>query len=565
VSRALSAAAAAALAVTLGLTGCTSSETSTPSPAAVAGATAGGVLRVGILPPRNIAPWLVSGYDPSGTLIAKTMCDPLIGLDVNTGELRPAIAMSWRLQTGSSFVLKLRKGLTFSDGRSVKTQDIATSISRAANSEVGSPVSDVLAPIQGYSTLAGLKQQSLDPKLRDRLSGVKTLTSSSLQIDLIGNNAEFIRAMSHTLTAVVPQKDWKADAAALERKPVCVGPYQLDQPWTGTEKVITLRRSAHYTPHDTAYSAGGKGYADTIEMHVYRDDAQVRKAFDKGEVDIAYVGPRAAAGSPDLTVAPTPTVDYIGLPTTTAPFDRADVRVALSLALDREKIARDVFGGMRTAAAGFVSPAVGKDYDDRSTSACSKTIPATAQVEASRSLLSRNSVQLAGTHLKLSFNDEPGNRALVTAVALQWTEAFGVVVELTPMPAAEFLDRGTTSGFDGPFRFSWSPQVPGVDDYIGPLFASASLGRDNWSRFTDSAVDYPLDHGARDQLTDKSRRAKYQLIQSMLCLTMPMIPVLDGGRPVLVHRDRIASAVSSFAERSSGHVPLRELFLMEGR
>lgn len=558
-------AALAAVLCTAVIAGC--GNNSIPAgPDAVASARPGGTLRVGMTAPRAIAPWLVSAYDPAGSLIVRTMCDSILQWDVVSGRDAPALASSWRIATAHSLIFKLRKGLTFSDGRKVKGEDLVTSLSRAADSELASPVAGLLDPVQGAEALRGLRQFSADPKTRERISGITSPSPTTLQINLGGERADYLHTLGHTFAAAVPLADYQRDRLALERRPVCVGPYRLTAPWSPSQKLIRLERSKSYYAANGGYTRHGRGYADTIEFHVLPDAAAVQKAYQRGDVDVAYLGPQASRPDPDLVVAPTPTVEYVGLPVTKAPFDKPEVRLALSLALDREAIARTVYGALRTPLDRLLPSVVGDDYKAKTAvgrqAPCGGAAPPKSQVAAARRVLARRGVSLSGTALKLYFNDEFGNEQLMRTVADQWARAFGVKPQLVAMSGNEYIARGTSpAGFDGPFRFSWSPQVPHPDSYLSPLLSSRGLGVDNFSKITDSGLDFVLDKRARAAKDGKTVRTSYSLVERAACPAMALIPIVQGGRPVLVRQSVLASAVGSFVDRSTGHVPLRELFL----
>lgn len=533
-------------------------------PVADADAAPGGTVRIGILAPRAIAPWLVSAYDPYGTLVVQTMCDPLVQLDPRSGEMVPAAAVKWRLQSPSVMILQLRKDLRFSDGRPVRSDDVITSISRSARGEVGSPVADLVSPIQGWGALASLEQASGDPKKRRKLVGISSPSPTSIEISLDRNRPDFFRVLGHTLASVVPERDVEADEEAAEQKPVCVGPYRLTAPWTQGQDVIRLERSPAYYGANRGYTRGGRGYADLIEFHVLPDAAGLEAAFSSGAVDAAVLPADATprSGGPDLVTASTGTVEYVGFDTSRPPFDNPRVRVALSLALDRRAIAAAVAGGVRRPLTRFLPDVVGAGYGEGKglATACRATAPEEGNLESAERVLGDAEVDLRDVRTSLAFNDEFANRAVVEAVVAQWRDKLGLDVDPEPMPWTEMTDRGQgREGFPGMFRFSWSPQVPEPAEYLQPLFASSAIGRNNFSRFAQPRFDRLIEREASEALEPIARRDKYLEAESMICLSMPMIPLLQGGRPLLVRAGTLASATRQLAG-PRGNLLVRELY-----
>src|SRR3954462_8382504 len=98
----------------LAATGCLQVQKDLPPRpvAAVSGARTGGTVTVGIAAPISIDPALVSPADPAGSLVVRTMCDPLMSTDPGTGERRPDIASNVRV-CGDCTILtvRLRRGI----------------------------------------------------------------------------------------------------------------------------------------------------------------------------------------------------------------------------------------------------------------------------------------------------------------------------------------------------------------------------------------------------------------------------------------------------------------------
>ena len=537
------------------------SDTGQKVRAAPPGATPGGTLVVGILAPQTVAPWLVSRYDPYGSLIVETMCDPMVDL-----------ASRVRMQSPKSVVLKLRDDLRFPDGGVVDAEDIITSFSRAARSELASPVASLLEPVGGYEQLEQLPLASQDERARERLSGVTSPEPKSIEVVLSTDRPDYFGILGHPIASVVSATSFDDDPGALERQPACVGPYRMEAPWSPGTPVIRLVRSASYHGASPRYTRGGLGYADIIEFRVLPDAAALHQEFAAGRLDVGFLEPsELAAASRDrpasIVQAMTPTIDYMGLPTNRAPFDDPDVRVALSMAIDRRALASSVAGGARSAAGRFISPTVTKALPVplSAKTSCRATMPSTGDLAGARQRLTKAGVELAGRPLRLSFNDEFGNRELVEAVAAQWREKLGVEADLVPVTRAAYLAAAeTNSGFEDIFRMSWSPQYPDPFLYLGPLFASSELRQNNFSRFSSDDFDETLE-GAVELVSPEDRVQAYVVAEDLLCRNMPMIPLLYGGRSYLADVPRVRSAAAELTDPTTGQLLLRELYITSPR
>lgn len=521
-----------------------------------AAAPEGGTVRVAIERPKTFDP--AHMYDSAAQPVASVVCDTLIALDPETGEARPGLARSAvSTAAGLAHTVMLRKGVRFHDGSRLDTFDVKESWSRASRQETASFAADVLSPIAGWDETRHNLDAPTDAQEVERrnLSGMTAISRESFtaSIGTSGGDSSFFRRMSHPVTAPVAAADRSSGP------PACAGPYRFVGLADAAADVIEVERFDDYHQEHGAFTNGGSGYADRIEFHVYDDADAAFDAFLAGTVDIAPVPPHRLAEAReqrpgDLVSGVDPRVELIGLPASVT-GDR-HVRLALSVALDRSAIARDVYGGGMVAATGFYPPGVGEPYR---ADAC-PTVPSTAQPELARDLLSRATAVPTGP-MRLYYNDDHRNRMLAEAVAAQWRDRLGLVVDPVAVPWNEYRRRGeSTEGFDGPFRLSWEPTVASAVEYLRPLFSSGSIGGDNWTQHSDVAFDRVL-AGALSADLPEHQLASVIAAELHLCAHMPSIPVVFGQTEYVVDGQRIGSATGAWVDVTTGFPVLRELYV----
>jgi ABC-type transport system substrate-binding protein len=541
---------ALSLAVLVALTGCTAGAAPELRPAADAAVT-GGVLRVGITQPGSVDPG--NDYEPMGDLVLRTMCDPLIAADPRTGELEPALVQSWVVSdSGQRLVLRLRKGLRFSDGSPLTADDLVYSLSRIASADYASAAASQLSDIAGYDEVHGDAEADHDIDRR-RMRGVHALDDQSVEITLVRRRADFLRVLTNRLVSPVPRSSATADPIAFARRPVCAGPYALDAPFAPGDRTLRLHRVDGYRGADSTLTRGGAGYVDAIEFRVYADAAAAAAAQRKGEVDVA---PARPADRTDVQSGPGPLVEYLGLPSGTGPvFDQVGVRRALAMALDRQALVDAIFPGTRVPATGFLPPTTLPVFH---ADACGDRLPVRGDPVGARRELSAAGVDLTNVDVPLYVNDDGRNLALARAVAAQWKAAFGLTVRPRVSDFDTFLRRGTSSkGFDAPFRFSWATPYADPDGSLYPLFSSDRIGRDNMARFSDATIDRALVRQAREAVDADDRQVEYRRVERLLCEAMPMIPLTFS-----LSRYLVAPRISgSLIDRTSGQLVLREAYL----
>lgn len=531
------------LAVVLLGSGCTA-DTTVALREADPAARAGGVLRVAVTPPGSVDPGNV--YEPSGELVARTLCTPLLTSDPETSEVLPGVAESYLVSDGgASISLRLREDAVFSDGSPVTAEDVAFTLSRVASADYASTAAERLSPVDGYAELHGDEPTEEDVERR-RLRGVQVRDESSVQIALVEPLSDFVRVLTSPLLSPVSKAAAERNPEAFARNPVCVGPYRLAEPFTPAATGLRLVRASDYVPVDGALTGGGAGYADAVEF-VFTDDPS--RAVSDGRADVAPAAPKQSAG---VQSGPGTSLEYLGIPVDVPTFEDVRVRQALALAVDRSALVRAVFPGTRAAADAFLPETSEGDE------ACDGV---RTDLPAAQALLSAAGVDLRGVRIPLYFNDELRNRALVIEVARQLKAGIGLTAVPTPLTFAAYLAKAAApQGFDGLFRFSWSVPHSDVDGYLHPLFSTDRIGRDNLSRFSDPDVDRTLDRIAREASDDEDRALGYARVAELLCERMPMVPLTTTLSRWTVS-EQIGTASGQYVDGSTGMLQVRELYL----
>jgi oligopeptide transport system substrate-binding protein len=514
--------------------------TATPARAAT-----GGTLRVAISQPGSLDP--ANAYEPAGRLVDSLLCEPLLTVDPATGKLRPGLATNWVVSAGGTRITLRLRTARFSNGQRVTSDDVIAELSRAASEDFAGNAAKLLSPIDGWPEISGAKDTA---NSRDRrvLRGLTAIDASSLAITLDHRDADFLHVLAHPVAAPVPRKLAAGDVDAFSARPVCAGPYQLADKWTPGQSVIRLIRNPDYHGRNPVFSNGGRGYADTVEFHTYGNAEAVFGAWQKGEADVAFVpaAHRGDVGPGDEVTGLNGYLDFVGLPQG-PPFNDPRVRLAMSLALDRSTVT-----ATRVPARGFVPPFT----------ACGDRTPAHADVARARALLQEAKADLGGVALDFFYNDDFGNRALAEQVARQWHGALGLQVTLRATDVRGLEDHAASpQGFTGAFHMGWQPPVAGPESYIGPLFTSAGIGTDNFSRFADPAVQRALDREARSAAADDERRLAYARVEQQLCNALPMIPLTAGQSSWAIRASRVGGAGRATLDGADGEPVLRELYV----
>ena len=245
-----------------------------------------------------------------------------------SGTLVPVLAESYTMSAdGKSYTFIVRKNATFSDGTPVTANDVVFTIQKAQDPALKSPE---------YADWSGV--------------GALVVDQRTVRFTLAKPYAPFLGL---TTLGILPARLWQNVSngefpfSTLETSPVGAGPFKvvsISRDTSGLIKNVSLTANPYY--------ALGRPYLDGIRFNFYSRTEDLVDAIKNGTVESAYDVP----SSKELSVPYSRVFGVFWNPNEKQVYARAEVRKALSLALDRSAIVETVLGGHATAIMGPVPP-----------------------------------------------------------------------------------------------------------------------------------------------------------------------------------------------------------------
>jgi len=236
------------------------------------------------------------------------------------GKLHPALATEWKLTAPMQWTFKIRQGVKWHNGDPFTAADAKWSIERTWDPEVKTRVSTILTTIDRLEvpnpTTLIIHTKKPDPLLPARLAFYAGQIVPRKYIEAVGNDA-------------------------FNAKPIGTGPVRFGS-WTKDDKVV-LEANPDYW--------GGKIDVDRVIFRSVPETAPRIAALLKGEADVITQLPpdhgERVNSNPGTKVAGTL---YAGLyvlavNSKVPPLDNPLVKQALSLAIDRQAIVKELWRG----------------------------------------------------------------------------------------------------------------------------------------------------------------------------------------------------------------------------
>jgi ABC-type transport system substrate-binding protein len=233
---------------------------------------------------------------------------------------QPDLATSWEISPdGKTYTFHLRQGVKFHNGRELTATDVKYTYERIINPATASIAKSFFDPIDHVD--------ATDPY--------------TVTIVLKAAYTPFLVNTAATWAGIVAKEIVDANGGDINKVDAGSGPYKL-QEWTPDTQTVLVRNPDYYVP--------GQPTLDKITFLIMPDESARLAALRTGNIQFTVL---TAAGfdtiKGDAAVkaveAPTLSYFYLGMNVAKPPFDKPQVRQAISYAVDRNEIISSVFRG----------------------------------------------------------------------------------------------------------------------------------------------------------------------------------------------------------------------------
>lgn len=449
-------------------------------------ATAGGKqLAVEIGPdPETIDPALNSSVDGGNMILHSFECLLTVDQDNN---LAAGQAETWETsEDGLTWTFHLRDGLKWSDGSALTANDFVYSWKRVCDPNVAAPYAEtVLSMVKGYEEAIGGNLDAL---------AVTAPDDKTLVVELTSNCPYFGSLAAFATLSPVQQATIEANGDAWATAPetyVSNGPFYVTE-WVPGSHIIMSKNPNYWN------AAAVK--LDSLKFVLMEDANAAYSAYQTGEVSLIKTVPTeeipSLTGNAEFHVEPIIGTYYVSLNNTKEPFTNADVRKALSLAIDREYVAGTLMQGTYTAASNLFGPGwsdpAGGDFMENANGGKPYIDNASfeANLEEAKQILADAGYPNGEGFPTITYTTNDSGYHKVVAEYLQqaWAE-LGVSLEVTVVEWSSFTPMRRSGDFEVA-RNGWVGDYSDPSNMLGIFYSSNGNndGKYNSAEF-DAAID----------------------------------------------------------------------------
>lgn len=413
---------------------------------------------------------------------------------------------------GKTYTIKLRDGVTWSDGSAVTAKDFVYAWKRTLDPNTKADYNFMVAWIKGgeaYMTGKGSADQVEVKAIDD-----KTLTFT------LENPIPFMTAQL-SFPVFFPEKQefvekygdkYAADADKL----LFNGPFTLTK-WDHEQSLTLVKNDKYWDKNNVKLSE--------VDVQIASDNNTLANLYQSSAIDVARITRDQVdqwKSKPDYQVQPQLYMTYVEMNQTNPVLKNEKIRKALALAIDRSSFVDVVFHDGSKAPTGFV-PAGTMDGNNKEFRADAGDVLAKYDAAQAKTLLADGLKELglaSFPNLKFTGDDTEDGKKALEFIQGQWKQNLGINVTVEAIPHKLRIDRGQKHQFEL-LLFNWGADY---NDAMTFLDCYESTSPFNEGLFNDPEYDQLIKKARAE--SDGAKRAQYLVdAEKILASKMPTAPV----------------------------------------
>jgi peptide/nickel transport system substrate-binding protein len=441
----------------------------------------------------------------------------LVRVNRVTDALEPELAESWKLsEDGRSIAFHLRAGLKFSNNSPLDANDVARTLNRALDPKEASPVGDAFQSSAGKPSVT---------------------VTSPLDVSIV---YAVPKPGLDRLFETLPITPRPGPTPA--KLPASAGPFFVSEYRPG--EYVRVARNPNYWKRDS--SGHRLPYLDSIRIDIQQNHDIELERFLRGEIQVVEklepaAWDRVEKAKPGAARTLGPSLDsefmwFNQAPSRTLPewkrkwFMSAAFRHAISLAINRDDIARVAFYGHAHPAAGPVSPA-NRFWFNASLDALRYDPTTAAKALADEGFVLRNGAlyDKDGHAVEFSLITNAGNAARENTAPLIQTDLgkIGIKVNIVTLDFSSLIDRiARTLDYEAALQGFNNVEIDPLDDLNVWLSSGAQHAWWPNQKSPSTPWEARIDELEKEQASTGSREIRRKAVDELQRIVVEQEPIV---------------------------------------
>ncbi len=345
-----------------------------------------------------------------------------------------------------------------------------------------------------------------------KVNTITAVDELTVQFELCSPDPAFLAKLAFGVFGIQPSEHLEATGGAPLDNPIGTGPYAL-QEWVRGDSVIFSRNDAYYGDLAPSQTAVLRWATESAGRLLELQSLQVDGITFPGTEDLATI-----EADPNLVLLdkPEPNIFYMGFTNTFAPWDDANVRKAVALGIDRQRIIDTFYPAGSETASHFTPCSV--------ENGCEGDSWYDFDVDAAKALLAEAGLA-DGFSTKIYYRDvtrgylpTPGDVA--ADIQDQLKTNLNIDAEVVVVESGEFIQTSSAGGYDGIHLLGWTGDYPHVTNFLDFHFAASN------AQFGDGYPEIYEPLEAASKLASAAEAAPlYADANNAIKELVPMVPI----------------------------------------
>nr|WP_316653347.1 peptide ABC transporter substrate-binding protein [uncultured Gellertiella sp.] len=386
------------------------------------------------------------------------------GLTIHSadGKILPGAAESWKVSDdGLTYTFKLRDNGKWSDGSPVTAEDFVFSMQRVEDPKTAAEYANILFPLKNAEKV----NKGTVPV--DQL-GIKAIDAKTVECTLERPTPFFLELMAH-MTALPVNK------ANVEK-------FGKDYVKPGNMVSNGAFKLKAHVPNDSLTMEKNENYwdaanvkLDTVIYYPSEDDAANIRRFEAKEMDTVYnfsadqIARLRKSYTDQVHVSPSLSTYYYAFDNRQEPYNDVRVRTALSMAVDRDFLATEIYSGAQLPVYSLVPP--GMEYYGDGPKPDFADLSQIDREDKAVELMKEAGYGKGGKplNIEIRYNTNTNHERVATAVADMWKNTFGAKVSLVNTDVSAHYAYLTEGGKFNVARAAWGADYADPENFLALL------------------------------------------------------------------------------------------------
>ena len=445
-------------------------------------------------------------------IVTDQIYETLINYGEDNTEIEPGLAESWEISDDNlTYTFKLREGIKFHDGTDFNAEAVVKNFERWSQSKDEAKFAYYPSMFGGFEG--------------DEGHVIKEVTASdehTVVITLNRPQAPFLKNLAMGTFAMASPTAFEKYGDDFTKNPVGTGPFKFKS-WKANDTIEVVKNEDYWQE--------GLPKLDGVIFKVIKDNSARVNALVKGEIDLMDgLNPSDLSQiekNTDLQKFERPSlnVGYVGFNVEKEPFNKKEVRQAISHLINKEEIIANFFEGTAEPAKNPIPPSV-SGYND-------EIVDYEYSVEKAKELLAQ-----AGYADGFEFDlwAMPVPRPYMTdgvkiAEAIQASlKQVNIKANIVTYEWGTYIEK-TQAGEAPVYMLGWNGDNGDADNFIYTLLDKDSIGANNYSRYDNPELHKILIEA--QTISDEAQRNElYKQAQVIIHEEAPWVPLVHS-KPLL--------------------------------